>query len=99
MIRGHGLKLQVLQVETFEGALGLVPGVSIGAHGLSQLHGGMSRYFESFVATLRRVLVVLEMLLDELSRERSYCCARSLTWNRNQLRVCGEWLGSFRRLK
>ena len=43
MIRGHGLKLQVLQVETFEGALGLVPEASILLDGLSQLRGGTSR--------------------------------------------------------
>ena len=48
MVRGHGLKLQVLEVETFEGALDLVPEVSILGGALSQLRGGNSRYFELF---------------------------------------------------
>ena len=50
MVRGHGLKLQVLEVETFEGALDLVPKASIRGDALSQLRRGTSRYFELFVA-------------------------------------------------
>ena len=48
MVRGHGLKLQVLEVETFEGALDLVPEAAILGDALSQLRGGNSRYFELF---------------------------------------------------
>ena len=48
MIRGHGLKIQALEVETFEGALDLVPEASIVVDCISQLRRGTSRYFELF---------------------------------------------------
>ena len=50
MDRGHCLKIQTLEVETFEGALDLVPEAAILGDALSQLRGGTSRYFELFVA-------------------------------------------------
>ena len=50
MVRGHCLKVQVLELETFEGALDLLPEASLRGDALSQLRGGNSRLFDLFPA-------------------------------------------------